>query len=856
MTINRIFAVGCILAANLITYGQELESDYDNYGKWEEISISFSGGPGNPKDWVGLYKRGMIAGEESSIAWFYVNGTRVSGEGAKSGVLNFTDGLAEPGIYEARFFENDGYKELAKKTFTVGEFGATLLTDKIDYLPEETITVDFFDSSGSSKDWVGLYSIDMIPGDDESIEWFYVDGTKSGLKEIVNGTIIFPGGTLKEGSYKLIFFENDQYNILYEHTFTVKNKSDSNLKMILAYPKTKDAFDDLLNKVMAYIKADNVEVEFDIVNIKVGPIDAEAGIVLTDNGDYKLLFDNLQSFPEFLTSDTEYICDLTFSNSLNKELTQNLMLRFSVPDYLNIEMPEPIYFENFDKVNEFELPTGWRVESFSDQINSGFIPNDFTSEYYERWVNVSVDRWRGSTFWEEKSTNAFPPVYVNNYLQTINGHCLVADSASRNANFISYLYTGDYDLSKYDNVQVGFYSHYAQNQDSCAYVEYSVDKGVSWLPVVYMLDRDDIVLLENGQVDAISTMNKTQNDIAVGVNSQTSEIFGGSYGDYVASEISQELAPYIRGHVNDDHYESKRFEVFNLQKAAGKKNVRFRFASTGTWSWYWAIDNFGLYAEDNVPVSDRPDGHFGDLELQARGAIVYDNPLGKKEDVHFIEEETGDTFTIDSDHRIINTIQFEYLGALNPFEKNQNGVLRIYANDGEGNIPGSLLFESKLFELQSGHNMVTASDLKIELPKGVNDATWTVEFSGLGNIGKAALLLNDKPKTGQSANTFWVETGEGDEAKWATKNAGEGRGNFVARIAAQIPPPPANLIIKDIVVSKNNLTITWDGAADTELQKTSTLVESNWVDVPNTIGRSSVTIVPDQLNLYFRLVRR
>ena len=126
----------------------------------------------------------------------------------------------------------------------------------------------------------------------------------------------------------------------------------------------------------------------------------------------------------------------------------------------------------------------------------------------------------------------------------------------------------------------------------------------------------------------------------------------------------------------------------------------------------------------------------------------------------------------------------------------------------------------------------------------------------MGNIGKAALLLNDKPKTGQSANTFWVETGEGDEVKWSTKNVGEGRGNFVARVAAQIPPPPANLIIKDIVVNKNNLTITWDGAADTVLQKTPTLVESNWVDVPNTIGRSSVTIVPDQLNLYFRLVRR
>ena len=189
---------------------------------------------------------------------------------------------------------------------------------------------------------------------------------------------------------------------------------------------------------------------------------------------------------------------------------------------------------------------------------------------------------------------------------------------------------------------------------------------------------------------------------------------------------------------------------------------------------------------DGLPGDPR-----GDLELQAQGAIVYDNPRGKKEDVHFIEEETGDTFTIDSEHRIINTLQFEYLGALNPFEKNQNGLLRIYANDGEDKTPGTLLFESKSFALQSGYNMVTASDLKIELPMGVNDVTWTVEFFGLGKLGKAALLLNDKPKTGQSANTFWVKTGEGDTAKWTIKNAGEGRGNFAARIAAQLPPPPA-----------------------------------------------------------------
>ena len=200
----------------------------------------------------------------------------------------------------------------------------------------------------------------------------------------------------------------------------------------------------------------------------------------------------------------------------------------------------------------------------------------------------------------------------------------------------------------------------------------------------------------------------------------------------------------------------------------------------------------------------------GELKLQPRGAIVYDNPRGKKEDVHFIERETGDTFTIDSEHRIINTLQFEYLGALNPFEENQNGILRVYANDGDGGkAPGSLLFESKPFALQSGYNMVTASDLKIELPKGVNDGTWTVEFSGLGKLGKAALLLNDKPKTGHSANSFWTRTGEGDAAKWLEASAGEGRGNFAARIAAQVPPPPVISTDRQEYVSGEPITVTF-----------------------------------------------
>jgi len=31
--------------------------------------------------------------------------------------------------------------------------------------------------------------------------------------------------------------------------------------------------------------------------------------------------------------------------------------------------------------------------------------------------------------------------------------------------------------------------------------------------------------------------------------------------------------------------------------------VRIRFAMNGTWSWYWAVDNFGLYSIEEAPTT-------------------------------------------------------------------------------------------------------------------------------------------------------------------------------------------------------------------------------------------------------------
>ena len=207
-----------------------------------------------------------------------------------------------------------------------------------------------------------------------------------------------------------------------------------------------------------------------------------------------------------------------------------------------------------------------------------------------------MSRWSNSGSWAEKSIFSTPPVFVNGVRQSLDGNALVADSASRDGNFISFLFSKDYDLSNNKDVHLGFYSHYAQNQDSSGSLEYSIDQGESWLPVVYMIDSDDIVNDDSGNIDAVATFEQEHEDIAIGYHPDTFEEIGGFYGAYIASDISDDLAPYISGRINDDQSGSKRYETYRLPEADDQKNVRFRFAKSGTYSWYWGIDNFGLYS--------------------------------------------------------------------------------------------------------------------------------------------------------------------------------------------------------------------------------------------------------------------
>mgnify|MGYP007014085546 CR=1 FL=1 len=106
-----------------------------SYHPGETIVVSYSFGPGNAKDWIGIYEKGDTPGNGASTQWKYVNGA--------SGQLSFNGSgnpLASGVEYFAGFFENDSYTEIASRVpFYVGS--TPTLTGDTFYDEGDTVTI-------------------------------------------------------------------------------------------------------------------------------------------------------------------------------------------------------------------------------------------------------------------------------------------------------------------------------------------------------------------------------------------------------------------------------------------------------------------------------------------------------------------------------------------------------------------------------------------------------------------------------------------------------------------------------------------------------------------------------------------
>jgi hypothetical protein len=82
-------------------------TDAAMYASGQDITVSWSGLPGNANDWIALAPQGSA--DTSVTLWVYTGGQ-------VSGSTTFTGGLATAGSYVARAFEDDSYNRLGEST--------------------------------------------------------------------------------------------------------------------------------------------------------------------------------------------------------------------------------------------------------------------------------------------------------------------------------------------------------------------------------------------------------------------------------------------------------------------------------------------------------------------------------------------------------------------------------------------------------------------------------------------------------------------------------------------------------------------------------------------------------------------
>ncbi|MBI4663706.1 MAG: hypothetical protein HY735_33310 [Verrucomicrobia bacterium] len=271
---------------------------------------------------------------------------------------------------------------------------------------------------------------------------------------------------------------------------------------------------------------------------------------------------------------------------------------------VQITLPAPIVRETFDSVEEGKLPAGWSVINFTDSLTAGEDLNDPKSDSYLNWVVISRQRvldigtaggWEGPRRLQVAANQSVNGALVTNLVE---GNFIYAESDVRGGNQVQFLFSPDFNLSGKSNVFMFFHSIYEQNQDSIASVEYSIDEGKTWLPILYMIDAPDVIRKADGSIDAFATLNEPRGDAAVYTDPTTGEEVGRAYGPFIGvkSNLWSTLGPFISGRINDDPVESKRVELFRLPQADNQAKTRLRFAQAGTGSWYFGIDNFGLYS--------------------------------------------------------------------------------------------------------------------------------------------------------------------------------------------------------------------------------------------------------------------
>ncbi len=255
-------------------------------------------------------------------------------------------------------------------------------------------------------------------------------------------------------------------------------------------------------------------------------------------------------------------------------------------------------------------PTSWYVWNWDAPGNgSAFDQTDPNGPAYANFLCVDLNTFSGI---ESDSANTAPGEMINGVplVQLVadpSQNVLIAESDNRSGSSPGQTQFGisqRFDLTGVTNPVLAWASIQKQNQDNINAVEYSVDGGATWAPVIYYLDghkfqdTGDPEDLQINPDDTVNVINSLFHDTAPGEIPTWTDSTGdvnNTYASGIAAPISQNLAPFFAPRVNDDKFDGKRIEVVRLPLAANKSDVRLRVAQIGTCSWYFGLSQIAFF---------------------------------------------------------------------------------------------------------------------------------------------------------------------------------------------------------------------------------------------------------------------
>ena len=161
------------------------------------VSATVSNGPGNPRDWLGVY----ATGGSTLFDWRYLNGTQTA---PATGVSSATVGLTMPnttGTYVVRLY--NGSLLATSAVITVGEAtNPTVIASTTSVTPGGAVTATVANGPGNPRDWVGV----SATGESTYLDWRYLNGTQVAPTTGLTGAAVPFTLPITPGTYVLRFY--------------------------------------------------------------------------------------------------------------------------------------------------------------------------------------------------------------------------------------------------------------------------------------------------------------------------------------------------------------------------------------------------------------------------------------------------------------------------------------------------------------------------------------------------------------------------------------------------------------------------------------------------------------------------